>query len=105
MASHWFEGDVRIFVGSLLHTALRGTMSEIDLDGTVVAITGAGVGLGRSMSVALAMAGARVVLAAPELELLETVAAEIKAKAGAGRALPVVARHHRACRLRACACR
>src|SRR5262245_22797149 len=66
-------------------------MSEIDLDGTVVAMTGASVGLGRSMSVALAMAGARVVLAAPERELLEAVAAEIEAKAGAGRALPVVA--------------
>ena len=64
-------------------------MSGIDLDGTVVAMTGASVGLGRSMSIALAAAGARVVLAAPELELLETVAAEIDAKAGSGRALPV----------------
>ena len=64
-------------------------MSGIDLDGTVVAMTGASVGLGRSMSIALAAAGARVVLAAPELELLEAVAAEIDAKAGPGRALPV----------------
>ena len=66
-------------------------MSEIDLDGTVVAVTGASVGLGRSMSVALATAGARVVLAAPEIDLLEAVAAEIEAEVGAGRALPVVA--------------
>ncbi len=66
-------------------------MSEIDLDGTVVAVTGASVGLGRSMSVALATAGARVVLAAPEMDLLEAVAAEIEAEVGAGRALPVVA--------------
>ena len=64
-------------------------MSGIDLDGTVVAMTGASVGLGKSMALALAEAGARVVLAAPELDLLEGVAAEIDAKAGAGRALPV----------------
>ena len=64
-------------------------MSAIDLDGTVVAMTGASLGLGRSMSVALASAGARVVLAAPETALLEEVAAEIGAKAGAGRALAV----------------
>src|SRR5258707_250119 len=64
-------------------------MSGIDLDGTVVAMTGASVGLGRSMSLALAKAGARVVLAAPETELLEAVAAEIDAKAGRGRALPL----------------
>lgn len=64
-------------------------MNSIDLDGTVVAMTGASVGLGRSMSVALAAAGARVVLAAPETDLLESVAAEIDAKAGPGRAFPV----------------
>jgi NAD(P)-dependent dehydrogenase (short-subunit alcohol dehydrogenase family) len=64
-------------------------MSDIDLDGTVVAMTGASVGLGRSMSLALARAGARVVLAAPETDLLEQVAAEIDAAAGPGRALPV----------------
>src|SRR5262245_15243991 len=64
-------------------------MSAIDLDGTVVAMTGASLGLGRSMSVALATAGARVVLAAPETALLEEVAAEIGTKAGPGRALAV----------------
>ena len=52
-------------------------------------MTGASVGLGRSMSLALAKAGARVVLAAPETDLLETVAAEIDAKAGPGRAFPL----------------
>ena len=52
-------------------------MSGIDLDGTVVIMTGASVGLGRSMSLALAKAGARVVLAAPETDLLEMVATEI----------------------------
>jgi 3-oxoacyl-[acyl-carrier protein] reductase len=65
------------------------SMSGIDLDGTVVAMTGASVGLGRSMSLALASAGARVVLAAPETELLEEVAAEIDAEVGPGRAFPV----------------
>src|SRR5215213_10046353 len=64
-------------------------MSGIDLDGTVVLMTGASVGLGRSMSLALAKAGARVVLAAPEIDLLEQVAAEIDAAAGPGRALAV----------------
>jgi NAD(P)-dependent dehydrogenase (short-subunit alcohol dehydrogenase family) len=64
-------------------------MSIIDLQGTVVAMTGASVGLGRSMSVALAEAGARVVLAAPEMNFLEDVASEIGAKAGPGRALAV----------------
>ena len=64
-------------------------MNSIDLDGTVVAMTGASVGLGRSMSLALAQAGARVVLAAPELDLLDAVAAEIERTAEPGRALVV----------------
>jgi NAD(P)-dependent dehydrogenase (short-subunit alcohol dehydrogenase family) len=64
-------------------------MNSIDLDGTVVAMTGASVGLGRSMSLALAAAGARVVLAAPEPDLLEAVAAEIERHGGPRRALAV----------------
>ena len=64
-------------------------MTSIDLDGTVVAMTGASVGLGKSMSLALAQAGARVVMAAPETLLLEQVAAEIEARVGPGRALPL----------------
>jgi NAD(P)-dependent dehydrogenase (short-subunit alcohol dehydrogenase family) len=44
-------------------------MSNIDLDGTVVAMTSASLGLGKSMSLALARAGARVALGAPELDL------------------------------------
>ena len=67
-------------------------MSGIDLDGTVVAVTGASVGLGRSMSLALAKAGARVVLAAPETDLLEAVAAEIDANPATSRSL-CAARH------------
>jgi 3-oxoacyl-[acyl-carrier protein] reductase len=64
-------------------------MSDIELDGTIVAVTGASVGLGRAMALALACAGGRVVLAAPEMDLLVSVAAEIEAKAGPGRTLPV----------------
>jgi 3-oxoacyl-[acyl-carrier protein] reductase len=64
-------------------------MSGIDLDGTVVVMTGASMGLGRAMALALAAAGARVVLAAPERDLLEAVAAEIEKRAGPGRAHPV----------------
>jgi NAD(P)-dependent dehydrogenase (short-subunit alcohol dehydrogenase family) len=64
-------------------------MRDIDLSGTIVAMTGASVGLGRAMALALASAGARVVLAAPEPDLLEAVASEIEAKAGPGRALAV----------------
>jgi NAD(P)-dependent dehydrogenase (short-subunit alcohol dehydrogenase family) len=64
-------------------------MSGIDLDGTVVVMTGASLGLGRSMSVALASAGARVVLAAPEMNLLEAVASEIEGMVGPGGALPL----------------
>ena len=64
-------------------------MSKIDLDGTNVVVTGASVGLGRAMTLALASAGARIVLAAPEPDLLDEVASEIDAKVGSGRALPV----------------
>src|SRR5689334_11190396 len=63
--------------------------SGIDLDGTVVAMTGASVGLGRSMSLALAQAGACVVLAAPEPDLLEAVEVEIERLVGPGRSLAV----------------
>ena len=92
-ASHSFAGDVRVRRAA---TCLprNEPMSGIDLDGTVVAMTGASVGLGRSMSLALAEAGARVVLAAPELDLLEAVAAEIEAAAGPGRALPLKPTSH-----------
>ena len=60
-------------------------MRDIDLDGTIVAMTGASVGLGRAMALALASAGARVVLAAPEPDLLDKVASEIEAQSGPGR--------------------
>jgi 3-oxoacyl-[acyl-carrier protein] reductase len=63
--------------------------SDCNLEGRVVLITGADRGLGRAMSLGLAAKGARLVLASPVLDGLETVAAEIEEIAGPGRALPV----------------
>ncbi|MBT6800271.1 MAG: SDR family NAD(P)-dependent oxidoreductase, partial [Rhodospirillales bacterium] len=48
-------------------------LPDIDLDGRVVIMTGASRGLGRSMVVALAKTGARVVLAAPDIDALNGV--------------------------------
>ncbi len=62
-------------------------MTAIRLDGKVTVVTGASRGLGRAMAQALAEAGARVVLASPETEMLERVAADIEARYGRGRAL------------------
>ena len=64
-------------------------MNAIELNGTVVVVTGASRGLGRIMSLALAEAGALIVLASPEVELLSEVAKEINDLHGSGRALAV----------------
>lgn len=65
-------------------------ISGIRLDGRVVIVTGADRGLGRAMSLGLAQAGATVVLASPEPERLEAVAAAIAAlSAGAALVQPV----------------
>lgn len=61
-------------------------MIKIDLDGIVAVVTGASVGLGRAMALALAAAGARVVLAAPEKDLLDAVAGEIETQVAPGHA-------------------
>src|SRR5262249_34248253 len=61
----------------------------IRLDGKVAVVTGASRGLGRAMAQALAKAGARLVLASPETEMLEQVAADIEAHHGKGCALPL----------------
>jgi 3-oxoacyl-[acyl-carrier protein] reductase len=66
-------------------------MQQIKLDDTVVLMTGASRGLGCSMALALAAAGARVVLASPERDLLEQVAADIETRHGTGRALALAA--------------
>lgn len=62
-------------------------MSGIDLGNRVVVVTGASQGLGMTMALGLAEAGARVVLASPDRQNLEKVAARI----GQQHALAVVA--------------
>ena len=52
------------------------------LTGKIAWITGAGSGIGRSGALALASAGALVVVSGRRAELIETVAAEIKASGG-----------------------
>lgn len=64
-------------------------LPNIDLEGRVVIMTGADRGLGRAMSLGLAKKGARLVLASPVLDGLNTLAQEIAVTAGAGRALAV----------------
>lgn len=62
-------------------------MKTIDLNGTVVVVSGSSQGLGRTMAMGLADAGARVVLASPDAAGLDGVADEI----GRDKALAVVA--------------
>jgi NAD(P)-dependent dehydrogenase (short-subunit alcohol dehydrogenase family) len=62
-------------------------MGAIDLKGRVCLVTGGSQGLGMAMAEGLAAAGARVVIASPDTENLEKVAARI----GKERCLPVTA--------------
>jgi NAD(P)-dependent dehydrogenase (short-subunit alcohol dehydrogenase family) len=52
------------------------------LNGRVAVITGASKGLGQAMAVALAAEGARIALVSRDMEKLEAVAGEIRAKGG-----------------------
>jgi NADP-dependent 3-hydroxy acid dehydrogenase YdfG len=52
------------------------------LEGKTAVIVGAGRGIGRATALALANEGANIVLAAPELDEIEAVAAEIRARGG-----------------------
>ena len=62
-------------------------LHSFDLSGRIVMVTGASSGLGRHFAQLLAANGARVVITARRLPLLEQLKAEIEAKGGA--ALPV----------------
>jgi 3-oxoacyl-[acyl-carrier protein] reductase len=64
-------------------------MTSIALNDRVVAITGGSRGLGRVMALALADAGARIALGSPEVDALRSVAEEIEARVGKGRAIAV----------------
>ena len=54
----------------------------MNLAGSVVAITGASAGIGRECAVAFAARGARLVIGARRVDLLEELAAEVRAKGG-----------------------
>mgnify|MGYP003588974298 CR=1 FL=1 len=60
---------------------------SFDLSGRVAFVTGASSGLGRRFALILAASGAKVVIGARRIALLETLAGEIVA--AGGEALPV----------------
>jgi 3-oxoacyl-[acyl-carrier protein] reductase len=62
---------------------------ESSLAGQRAVVTGAGKGIGRATALALAGAGAHVVLAARTASDLDSVAAEISARPGSARVVPV----------------
>jgi NADP-dependent 3-hydroxy acid dehydrogenase YdfG len=61
----------------------------LNLAGSVVAITGASAGIGRACALAFAARGARVVLGARRVDLLETLALEIRAVNGEALVVPL----------------
>jgi NAD(P)-dependent dehydrogenase (short-subunit alcohol dehydrogenase family) len=65
--------------------------NPFDITDRVVMITGAGRGIGRALAVGLASLGARIVVLTRDHAQSDRVAEEIAARAGTGRALPVVA--------------
>lgn len=63
-------------------------MSQTDLSGQLVIVTGGGHHLGRAVAESCAAAGARVVLAARDASRLESVAAGIRTRGGEALAVP-----------------
>ncbi len=66
-------------------------MTEDNLDGKVVMMTGAGRGMGRRMSIGLAAAGAKVAMIDIDEDVLREAAAAAEDAGGQGAALPLVA--------------
>jgi len=62
-----------------------------DLTDTVAIVTGSSRGIGRASAIELARHGARVVISSRKQEACETVAAEINAQFGEGRAIAIAA--------------
>ncbi len=63
-------------------------LSLFRLDGDVAVVTGAGTGIGRGIALGLASAGADVVVAARRADMIEAVAAEIRAMGRRALAVP-----------------
>jgi 3-oxoacyl-[acyl-carrier protein] reductase len=68
-------------------------MSQLDLKGKIVWITGSGRGIGRSIALSLAAHGAHVVLSARTISDIEAVALEITSQGGQAVAMPCDVRH------------
>ena len=66
-------------------------MSQFDLTGRTVVITGSSRGIGKAAAIACAEQGARVVISSRRQDACEAVVAEITARFGAGRAIAVAA--------------
>ena len=65
-----------------LAPGLQGLLAPFSLEGRVALVTGASSGFGRHFADVLSQAGARVVLAARRLELVEAAAAEVRTAGG-----------------------
>ncbi|MFN0182620.1 MAG: SDR family NAD(P)-dependent oxidoreductase [Aquabacterium sp.] len=66
-------------------------MNLFDLSGQVAVITGSSRGIGRAIAIRMAEHGARVVISSRNQDACDTVAAEINATHGGGRAMAVAA--------------
>ena len=66
-------------------------MSQFDLTGKVVVITGSSRGIGKASAIACAEQGAKVVISSRKQDACDTVAAEIDARFGEGTAIAVAA--------------